>query len=111
MYEYIVALRKTTAVKADTEEEARAKAAEDGLEIYNVSATGPRPKKWKRGMHVMYVRSIEWGPGAGSKGTIVQRQKKDYGKAADEYQVFWVEPDAGGGIFWTTPFDVVLASD
>lgn len=50
----------------------------------------------------------EWAWSAGMEATIVELRNEYKDRKADEYQVFYAEPDSGGATWWTTPDDVEL---
>ena len=70
----------------------------------------PRPKKWKVGHRVRFLRSKEWAWREGMEATIVELDSDCRKKAASEYQVFWTEPDSGNATWFTTPDDVELVT-
>lgn len=64
------------------------------------------PPKWKVGMRVRFITDSEWGWAKGEEATIRQLRGECHTRQANEYQVFWTEPDKGGARWWTTPADV-----
>jgi thymidylate synthase (FAD) len=68
----------------------------------------PYPDHWEIGMEVEWTRDKEWGPSKGTKGVVAELRDEYSGRLGYEYQVFYVRPKSGRGIFWTTPDDVKL---
>lgn len=97
-----------------TPEEKRLEAArlrsEAGRLEQEATQERPLPVAWQVGQRVRYLADKDWGWNKGDIGTIARVRPEDRDKAANEYQVFWVN-FGGTGIYWTTPDDVELVID
>ena len=76
------------------------------LKEVNADISRKAPEYWQVGHLVEFTRDMDYGPNRGSRGRIREIRFDDRGKPGAEYQVFWVVPLRGGGVFWTTPADV-----
>ena len=69
----------------------------------------PLPDFWRLGQKVRTLKDNEWAWDKGAIMTIVRL--REVGVPAAQYQVFWVTPRSGQGVFWTTPADVELVAE
>lgn len=71
----------------------------------------PLPKRWEVGQRVRFLNDSEWAWSKGGEATINRVSDNCHRLPADEYQVFWTEPDSKNASWWTTPNDVELVAE